>query len=187
MFVEINRDGFILNRWSPKRKTYIRESSLDPISLLRHRCEVSPDATFGDVLRLVRQHEKLQDFMVAYSHCQVFNDYCKQLEEKQVPDVTVQRLEFSWVVDAENDFYLFPSIYGVRKDQTKFPFVSSSLPGIRHAGIHLNKLCQMNMNDEDNTFTKSFSLLEILSPIFWEIGFYGRDYINEFLRRHQAE
>jgi hypothetical protein len=194
MYVDINKTGFTTFRWAAKSLKYLETSKDDPFCYLRYRCEVNPELTLGDLLRLLSKQTKLREFFATYSHCDLalFDLYLEGLKKDPIPS-NVAFMQVAWATDfRHSEISIFSVFNGVDKDSKLFGFINTPLSTIQHARIILNKEVRFLDNEDDEEeepwyATRSFTLLDVLAPIFWEIGFFGKNYATEFMTRVQVD
>lgn len=197
-FVRFTKEGLISFDWDGTTRTYVPDPLPDArgqICNLRVRCEIEPGVTLGDIFKAVENQPLLVDFITCYSWCNPIREFHEQAKlPTPEPDADDKTQIVEILIEA------WAEVHSARKKQKvltekpmRFDGVWFHFTGIGKDGIHYSLSC-IPMNEIANipvrltetcNFRKdfeplfdlptefTFSLLDVLDTIYWDISFHG--------------
>ncbi len=164
--------------------------------------------TLRDLMNFVRKDEALTEFLRHYSSCFQIEEFNDCLDKKPIIDENgeVEFLEIYWHVETHHykdsynvfEFGRIPGFHGKGKrngEETNFGIEFSPIEETAHLKVVLNEEFLIHHYQEkkqphfitgEQKYKSSFTLLEVLNAIYWEISFFGGPKENEeFLEEMQ--
>jgi hypothetical protein len=202
--VRIAKDGLKSFEWDGEIRQYVEESLASFVCRLRCHCSIETGVTLGDIFAIVQRDRALAALIGDYSWCDTSAFHAEALKPCGKPsDLT--RLELSKYIEIdEDDAGEHLNFGGIGPPDEHLKKQGITDPEI-HWGISLspvNELASLPvvLNSTGSTMREhqeiakvqvSFTLLEVLSEIYFEISFHGgpesRDALGEELKQSIAE
>jgi hypothetical protein len=187
--VKITKDGFLATKNDEEE---ILLQGEDVFTGLRSECEIEEGVTLGDILNLVDKNEHLKKFLSNYCLLHIDAHHDSALEEPEEHE-RLSYLEIDWCAevwldDRYNDLELYPNFSGYKnEDDTRYGLDFTPLNQLVYLPVKLNNDSSIHLMGskergegwklESKTARikceRSFSLLDVLDGIYWEIGFHG--------------
>ena len=163
-----------------------KKASAKASQYLSLSCEIDEGVTLGEVLALVQEDEMVQFFLTRYSHCNI--DVWNATLKDEVEPSDLDYLEIAWraeLFDSRVDIHTDLGGISISEDMN-YSISGSSLAKYAHLPVKLNTRFEMykypNVGEQypkDNEDLKivkgdrTFTLLEVLDAIYYDISFYG--------------
>jgi len=177
VIVHIKKDGFYREEsfgdegGSEQRKLVADHFWYNRIfAYLRKPCTIDPNVTLGDVFAIVESFPDLMDFFLDYSECDDIEAHHEEAKEGLLipnkDDEEVTALEVLWEGELGEQYVAFHGI-GKKEGEEKpegYAIEFSPLSELVNLPILLNT---------SDSPTGSFTLLEVLDAIYYEISFCG--------------
>lgn len=204
-------NGLYESNWDGDlRRNIIRPADPDKTFIyLAEDIELDETVTLRDIMNFVRKNEDLTDFIRMYSFCFHIDEFHECLDKHPVIDENgeIEYLEIYWYTGThhykeDEPFHLTqsPDFHGIGKrdgESTAFAVECIPLEEIAHLRLVLNEEFTINhyqaykephfINGEQK-YKTSFTLLQVLNAIYWEISFHGgpqenQKFVEEINRR----
>lgn len=179
MKVHISPIGFQALEWDSEIRQYVEKSQPTFLTRLRDACHINSDTTLGDIFSAVERDRPLAAFMAAYSWCDVkaFHAEAKRpcLTPSDLHFIEISK-HFEWGDGGDAGETISVSGISLDKDGTIIHWGIDFIPvnELVHLPVRLKPTIDIRKNmetvGEDNC---TFSLLEVIGEIYWEISFFG--------------
>lgn len=177
--VHITKNGLKAVEWDSDVRDYVEREVASPLRILRCECQVDEGVTLGDIFRIVGRDGELVRFLEdwTWSDIGAFHEEARQPFSGRASDLKCVEISkcFEW-----NDshagviFYVRgigkPDEYG--SDIYALDFTPTNK--IAHLPVRLNpRMAIEREHTQIGEGPSSFTVLDVLGEIYWEIGFYG--------------
>jgi len=177
--------GLKTYRWNDKldkEEVYLEK---EPARHINHHCDIEEGVTLKQIMNVVANNEALSAIVSVYSDINSIDDWHKEVNRKAKKDDELAYIEiFRSGQIWKKDIQIWLEWLGVRKRKSKTEGKQVSLSyvelcNIAHVPVKLNtkfKIWGPNQKKEDKPvidYTSNFTLLEVLHPIYYDIGFHG--------------
>ncbi len=180
MKISITNSGFRAVR--PDRETG-EDQSVEVgthVSQLRSICSIDPGVTLADIFNAVERDGALKEFLRQYSWCDVDAFHFEARTPVTQPlDVQLEYIEISKYLDFNDDHAEEtvkvkgigpPFGYG----QTRYGIEFTPVNELAPLAVHLNPVAEVRKDDDTIAqVPASFTLLDVLGAVYWEISFNG--------------
>ena len=193
-FVKFTKTGLVAFDWSGEKKEYVPDSDPAGVVNLRSRCEIDPGVTLGEIFSAVEADPMLMDVISFYSWCKPIREFHEQAKLPPPPpkDGDVKIVEI--LIDAfaelhsarkkrkilEDKPLQFEGVWvhfsGIGEDGVNYSISYTPMNELANVPVRLSNTCTFNKDFEkmfDQPTEYTFSLLEVLDAIYWDISFYG--------------
>lgn len=177
--------GLKTYRWNDKLSKEEIYLEKNPARHLNHYCEIEEGVTLKQIMNVVAKDEILSAIVSVYSDINDIEGWHKEINRKSKKDTELAYIEISrsgqiW----KKDIQTWTEWLGVRKRKSKTEGKKVSLSycelcNIAHVPVKLNtkfKIWSDTQTSKDNPvidYKTSFTLIEILHAIYYDIGFHG--------------
>lgn len=177
--------GLKTYRWNDeldKEEIYLEK---EPARHINHHCQIEEGVTLKQIMNVVTNDEVLSAIISVYSDINDIDGWHKELNRKTKLDTELAYIEITrggqiW----KKDIQIWTEWLGVRKRASKTEGKKVSLSycelcNIAHVPVKLNtkfKIWGPDQKREDKPvidYTSNFTMLEVLHPIYYDIGFHG--------------
>jgi len=195
-FIRLTKNGFVAFEWDSDLKQTVpvlKEAS--NIINLRSRCEIEDGVTLGDFFRAVQADPDLLEFISLYSWCGSLEEFHSQAQLPRIPAKPDDETELvSVILEPFGELYTdrrkpeaLPEFHGVSqhfsgigKDGIHYSISCTPMNQLAHLPLKLSTTLVFSKDFKENFSAEySFSLLEVLDGIYWDISFYGGPSDNE--------
>lgn len=187
--IYITKSGFRCTEWDSTVREYVDR----PIRFIYHElrtvCHIEPDVTLGDIIRLVANNPALVLLIGEFSWCNVAA-FAKELEKSCVKPSDLKWIEISRGIKINDrygdhgeypgDIVDFIDVLGRDDSETRWALDFTPVNEIAHLLVRLAPTVILrnyrNIKDgvvEEISGETNYSLLEVLTEIFYEISFHG--------------
>jgi hypothetical protein len=165
-----------------KQEIYLEK---EPARHINHYCEIEEGVTLKQIMNVVANNEALSAIISVYSDVNDIEGWHKELNRKAKRDTDLAYIEiFRSGQIWKKDMSIWLEWLGVRKRKSKTEGKKVSLSyvelcNIAHVPVKLNtkfKIWGPDQKREDKPiidYVSDFTLLEVLHPIYYDIGFHG--------------
>lgn len=194
--IHITKNGILAFRWDGEARRYVPHHVATALHLLRWPCRIEPDVTLGDVFRAVERDRKLEQFLEVFSDCDItaFHREARQATDKPSALAFIEIAKrFEWRErGARQTIHLTGIGKSGDRGVTRYGLDLIPVNELANLPVRLRERIEIwkdrtKLGEAPSTFT----LLEVLGEIYWEIGFYGspesRDREAAELRRRARE
>lgn len=198
--IEIRPDGIYAVDWKKDSEKGVRFRY--PLHALRFDCRLAEGLTFGQFLAVVASYPELVEFIAAYSHCDVEAFLaearlpCTPPEDDDLVALEIYRVArvHFWGHEAEYQDYVTLHGLGSDPEAPNWAIEMTPVNQMVHLRLVLKRADTFDVDrakrdDQDHLVIEripvefSFSLLEVLDAVFYEIGFYGSPTRRDETRR----
>jgi hypothetical protein len=194
----ITKKGFKLVEWDGDVCAYVDKQISNILHELRSTCYIEKDVTLGDIISIVADDKLLTALINKYSWCDVKAFYT-ELRKPIATRSDLNAIEISRYIEIHKGHKTdIPTIEetmnvsGCDDEHSNWAIDFVPVNEIAHVPVRLNNLLKIYDFRGENGIstlvegTTCFSLLEVLSEIFYEISFHGspssrNDRMNELL------
>lgn len=176
--VRIAKNGILALRWDGEARRHIPCNFATALHLLRWPCRIEPDVTLGDVFRAVERDHKLMRFLEVFSDCDIaaFHREARRATNRQSDLACIEIAKrFEWRErGARQSIQL--TCTGESGDQGVSRYGLDLIPvnELRNLPVRLCERIEIwKDRNKLGEAPATFTLLEVLGEIYWEIGFYG--------------
>jgi hypothetical protein len=157
----------------------------EPACHINHYCEIEEGVTLKQIMNVVANSEALSAIISVYSDINNIKGWHEELNRKTKRDTDLAYIEiFRSGQIWKKDIQIWLEWLGVRKRASKTEGKKVSLSyaelcNIAHVPVKLNtkfKIWEPDQKKEDKPiidYISDFTMLEILHPIYFDIGFHG--------------
>ena len=150
---------------------------------LRLHVLIDPQTTIGDIFQTVKQNIPLKEFISGYTHCKGVDAHLAELDDPII-ESDIQA-EFFWHTDffdgTSNFCEIGAGLYGwqVNEENDLVRVELNNLPLNQLAPLKIKLDYDVEIRDPMYEYKllfkclKSFTLLDILEAMFWEISWWG--------------
>lgn len=172
-------------RWDDEKDQLSTYLEKHPARHINHHCEIEDGVTLKQIMNVVANDPILSAIISVYSDINDIKGWHGELNRKTKRDIELAYIEiFRSGQIWKKDIQIWTEWLGVRKrkSKTEGKVVSLSyceLYNIAHVPVKLNtkfKIWGSDQKKEDKPvidYIADFTLLEVLHPIYYDIGFHG--------------
>lgn len=195
--VHITKRGIQALKWDSDARQYVKQKISTALHVLRCACHLDADLTLGDIFRVVEQDPDLVRFLEEWSWCNVdaFHSEARKPVVKEASDLAYIEIAkyFEWD-DLEAQETIHVSGIGEPNENgaTHYGLDFTPVNELVHLPIRLRP--EMEIHKDHKKLGEApctFTLLDVLGEIYWEISFYGgpedRDREDAELRESMRE
>jgi len=187
-YVVFHRDRIASYSWNKDTKQNEEEDFT--MSDLRTRVRIDDEVTLGEIFAAVEKEEGLKSFIAMYSWCQSIDSFHAHARlprpdagESEVPLVKIVVSAYGEVFDhrGESDFMVATDLTGYDEKGDRWSISYSPMQQIAHLPVSIDEKFVTRRNYKEDVFvsTRTFSVLEFLDAIYWDISFHGGPEDNE--------
>jgi hypothetical protein len=177
--VHITKRGIEALQWDSSARRYVKQKVPTALYLLRCDCHVETDVTLGDIFRAVEQDPELTRFLERWCACGVDAFHAEARKAAPEKDSEIACIEiakhFEWD-DQEAQELVDLSGIGEPDENgvTRYGFDFTPLNEVAHLPVRLQPRIEIRKDGEKlGDAPCTFTLLDVLGEIYWEISFYG--------------
>ena len=194
--VHITTRGIQALKWDSDARQYVERKISSRLHVLRCACHIEADVTLGDIFRTVEQDPELTRLLEKWSWCDV-QAFHAESRKPATRASTLAYIEiakyFEWN-NREAQQTIHVSAVGESNEDgaTSYGLDFTPVNELIHLPVRLRP--QMEIRKDRKKLGEApctFTLLEVLGEIYWEISFYGspedRDRESAELRESERE
>lgn len=176
--VHLTKVGIQALSWDADVRRYVEKKVRTGVQLLRCACHVEDGVTLSDIFRAVEQDPELVRFLAQWSRCDVEAFHAEA--PKPAPETSdLLYIEiakyFEW---DEYESHLIVDVSGIAEaDESGYaPYGLDFTPVNQLIHLPVRPKAEMQIHNDHRSLGKApctFTLLDVLGEIYWEIGFYG--------------
>lgn len=191
--LEFTKKGLIGFKWNAIKQKY-EKFSITGESIfhdLRTSCTIKENFTLGDLFSFVEKNENLKSFLKSYSWCHHIDEFHKQAQEKTNSNKKLKFIQIHPIFDChsfdkEASLHIYPamSVVGENEEGIEVNYCPSFIPmgELKDLPMKIERSIPIGSPLGSKKYKKyeefykaeiTFSLLDILDSIYWEISFYG--------------
>lgn len=190
-YVVFEHDRLSAYKWDSDLTTYVE--SPFRLSDIRCRVQIADGVTLGEIFESVDKLPELKNFISAYSWCRAIDEFhhdARQPITKSSHEVELVQLVVSSYGELseykkEKHFDICTDFIGRDAAGERWSVSYSPMSNLAHLPVIIDEkfVVRKNYTEEVLTATKTFSILEFLDAIYWDISFHGSPTDNiEFLK-----
>lgn len=179
--ISITRVGFQAVRWDTQTNQYAGVDTSSYMPFLRNQCSIDPGVTLADIFDAVERDGVLKEFLRQYSWCDV-DAFHTEARTPLTQPMKLPHLEYIQISkylefdDAHAQEML--DVGGVGEPyadgQTRYGIDLTPVNEVAHLPVRLNPVAEVRKDGETIAQAPaSFTLLDVLGEIYFEISFYG--------------
>jgi hypothetical protein len=174
MTVRITKEGLKFFEWNSDLREHVETRVRSFETKLRCHCEIDLGVTLGDIFDAVQADPGLSIFLGDYSWCDV-EAFHREAKRPAIKKSDLSFLELSSYFEADGEgFHL--SFSGIGQDSESYAIEFTPVNELAHLEVRLDPKCKVFKNCEPVEgleATVSYSLLDVLGEIYYEISFLG--------------
>lgn len=195
--VHITKNGIVAYEWSGEVQQYVEVPVKHPWTLLRLSCHVDNDVTLRDIFKGVEALPELMNFIGqwAWCRCEAFH---REAEKPPGPPTEVQVIEitkmFEYFTDLKHELDAEATVdvcgVGPADEHGCSRYALDFTPVNVIADLPVRLKPRMDIRADHKTVAEvpcSFSLLDVLGEIYYEISFHGSPESRDEKRGELAE
>jgi hypothetical protein len=176
--VHITKGGIQALKWDSEVRQYVEQEIRSGLHVLRCACHIDADVTLADIFRAVEQDPDLVSFLEHWSWCDIDAFHT---EARKPPTATsdLSHIEiakyFEW---DEHEAQETVDVSGIGKPDehgmTHYGIDFTPVNQLSHLPVRLRP--EMEIRKDHKRIGEApctFTLLDVLGEIYWEISFYG--------------
>ena len=192
--VYITKEGFVITKWDKDERKYRpikQENEFIVVRHLRSTCLIEEGVTLGNIFNAVSKNEALMLFIGLYAWCDMdaFHEEAKSPIEGGDSDLTELRLSKYFIIEDAQAYETInfngvgPSDENPKEIIDNWALDFTPVNKLAPLPVKLNpNILVRDEREIDGKYAPSrtiaevsatFSLLEVLSEIYWEISFHG--------------
>jgi|SRR5579871_444097 len=176
--VHITNRGIQALKWDSDVRQYVEQKIRSAVYVLRCACHIDADVTLGDVFRGVEQDSELARFLEQWSWCNV-EAFHAEARKPVTPASDLSYIEiakyFEWGEhEAQETIHVSGIGEADENGVTHYGLDFTPVNELVHLPVRLRP--QMEIHKDHKKLGEApctFSLLDVLGEIYWEISFYG--------------
>ncbi len=180
MNISITRNGFRVVKWDKEAGIYAPVEVHTHLLQLRSVCSIDPGVTLADIFEAVDRDDALKGFLAQYSWCNVDAFHREARKPVQGPPnlPDLEYIEISKCLEFDDDgAQEMLKVGGICKQRGKHIRYGIDLTSVHELApfpVHLNAVALVRRNGAVIAQAPaSFTLLDVLGELYWEIGFNG--------------
>ncbi|MFN0167274.1 MAG: hypothetical protein ACKV22_12665 [Bryobacteraceae bacterium] len=176
--VHLTKSGIQALTWDSDVRQYVEQKIRTGVHVLRCACHIDADVTLGDIFRAVEQDPGLVRFLEQWSWCNVeaFHSEARKPapEASDLSYIEIAKY-FEWDEhEAQENIHVSgigkPDEHGV----THYGLDFSPVNQLVHLPVRLRPEMEIHKDHKKQGEAPcTFTLLDVLGEIYWEISFYG--------------
>jgi hypothetical protein len=181
MNISITKNGFRAMKWDMDAGEYVRADVTSHISQLRSVCTIELDVTLADIFNAVEADGLLKEFLALYSWCDIdaFHAEAGTLAEGPPNLPGLECIEVSKYLEIdESQAREYVDIVGIGEPWGQgsriYGIDLTPVNELAHLPVRLKPLVEVRQDGKAIVQAPaSFTLLDVLGEIYWEISFHG--------------
>lgn len=174
-YVMFHSDRLAAYDWDGKEKKNVER--LFDLSDLRVHVRVDEGVTLGQIFAIMTKCRLLKFFVSRYSWCREIDQFHAQalLPREDLSEGIVKLVVCAHGDMFDKHFNIFTDFYGVNDQGETWGLSLTPMFQLAHLPVVIDERFVVRQNIQDVIFTgeRSFTLLEFLDAIYWDISFYG--------------
>ncbi len=189
MKISIAKNGFQPVKWDMDAGQYTSVEASSVLPLLRSSCSIDPGVTLADIFDAVERDGALKEFLSVYSWYDIdaFHAEARKPAQEPLNLPHLKYIEVSKYLDFDDDlaqetldFSGIGEPYG--EGRTRYGIDLTSVSELAPLPVRLNPVAEVRKDGETIARSPaSYTLLDVLGEIYWEISFYGNPAQREAL------